>query len=46
MKTRLLAAIAIALCALYVFIVLSPRNVSAGGPTGGSQLQITDKMVM
>ncbi len=43
MKTRLLAAIAIALCALYVFIVLSPGNVSAGEPTGGSQLQITDK---
>jgi Ca-activated chloride channel homolog len=43
MKARLSAAAIVALCCTYLLIVLNPQNVSAGQPTGNSQLQIIGK---
>ena len=43
MKARFTAATMVALCLLYVLIVLNPQNASAGQPQGGSQLQIVGK---
>jgi Ca-activated chloride channel family protein len=43
MKARLTIATMVALCLLYVLIVLNPQNASAGQPQSGSQLQIVGK---
>jgi Ca-activated chloride channel family protein len=43
MKARFTAATMVALCLLYVLIVLNPQNASAGQPQSGSQLQIIGK---
>ncbi|HEY1526572.1 MAG TPA: VIT domain-containing protein [Candidatus Angelobacter sp.] len=43
MKVRFTMATMVALCLLYVLIVLNPQNASAGQPQGNSQLQITGK---
>ena len=43
MKVRLTLATIVALCLLYVLIVLNPQNASAGQPQGSSQLQIIGK---
>jgi Ca-activated chloride channel family protein len=43
MKVRFTIATMVALCLLYVLIVLNPQNVSAGQPRSGSQLQIIGK---
>jgi Ca-activated chloride channel family protein len=43
MKVRFTMATMVALCLLYVLIVLNPQNASAGQPQGHSQLQITGK---
>ncbi|MGZ4873645.1 MAG: VIT domain-containing protein [Candidatus Angelobacter sp.] len=43
MKVRLTMATMVALCSLYVLIVLNPQNASAGQPQGSSQLQIIGK---
>jgi Ca-activated chloride channel family protein len=43
MKARFTAATMVALCLLYVLIVLNPQNASAGQPQSGSQLQIVGK---
>src|ERR1700704_5021787 len=43
MKVRITMATMVALCLLYVLIILNPRDVSAGQPQGSSQLQIVDK---
>ena len=43
MKARFTAATMVALCLLYVLIVLNPQNASAGQPQGSSQLQIVGK---
>jgi Ca-activated chloride channel family protein len=43
MKARFTLATIVALCLLYVLVVLSPQNASAGQPQGGSQLQIIGK---
>jgi Ca-activated chloride channel family protein len=43
MKARFTIATMVALCLLYVLIVLNPQNASAGQPQSGSQLQIVGK---
>ena len=43
MKARFTMATMVALCLLYVLIVLNPQNASAGQPQSGSQLQIVGK---
>lgn len=43
MKARLTTAAMVALCLLYVLIVVNPQNASAGQPQGNSQLQIIGK---
>jgi Ca-activated chloride channel homolog len=43
MKVRFSLATLVALCLLYVLIVLNPQNASARQPSGGSQLQIMGK---
>lgn len=43
MKARFTIATMVALCFLYVLIVLNPQNASAGQPRSGSQLQIIGK---
>ena len=43
MKVRFTLATVVALCLLYVLIVLNPQNASAGQPEGSSQLQIIGK---
>ncbi len=43
MKARFTIATMVALCLLYVLIVLNPQNASAGQPRSGSQLQIIGK---
>jgi len=43
MKARFTAATMVALCLLYVLIVLNPQDASAGQPQSGSQLQIIGK---
>jgi Ca-activated chloride channel family protein len=43
MKARLTMATMVALCLLYVLIVLNPQSASAGQPQGSSQLQIIGK---
>jgi Ca-activated chloride channel homolog len=43
MKARVTMATMVALCLLYVLIVLNPQNASAGQPRSGSQLQIIGK---
>ena len=43
MKARLTMATMVALCLLYVLIVLNPQNASAGQPQGSTQLQIIGK---
>jgi Ca-activated chloride channel family protein len=43
MKARFTLATMVALCLLYVLIVLNPQNASAGQPQSGSQLQIIGK---
>ncbi|HEX3092214.1 MAG TPA: VIT domain-containing protein [Candidatus Angelobacter sp.] len=43
MKARLTMATMVALCLLYVLVVLNPQNASAGQPQSGSQLQIIGK---
>jgi Ca-activated chloride channel family protein len=43
MKARFTIATMVALCLLYVLIVLNPQNASAGQPQSGSQLQIIGK---
>ena len=43
MKVRLTIATMVALCLLYILIVVNPQNVSAGQPQGNSQLQIIGK---
>src|SRR6476646_1277498 len=43
MKVRFTLATIVALCLLYVLIVLDPQNASAGQPAGKSQLQIVGK---
>jgi Ca-activated chloride channel homolog len=43
MKARLTMATMVALCLLYVLIIVNPQNASAGQPQGNSQLQIIGK---
>ena len=43
MKARLTTAAMVALCLLYVLIIMNPQNASAGQPQGNSQLQIIGK---
>ena len=43
MKARFTMATMVALCLLYVLIVLNPQNAAAGQPQSGSQLQIVGK---
>jgi Ca-activated chloride channel homolog len=43
MKARLTSAAMVALCLLYVLIIVNPQNASAGQPQGNSQLQIIGK---
>jgi Ca-activated chloride channel family protein len=43
MKARLTMAAMVALCLLYVLIIMNPQNASAGQPQGNSQLQIIGK---
>lgn len=43
MKARLTMATMVALCLLYVLIVLNPQSASAGQPQGSTQLQIIGK---
>jgi Ca-activated chloride channel family protein len=43
MKARFTLATLVALCLLYVLIVLNPQSASAGQPSGNSQLQIVGK---
>jgi Ca-activated chloride channel family protein len=43
MKARLTTAAMVALCSLYVLIIMNPQNASAGQPQGNSQLQIIGK---
>ena len=43
MKARLTTAAMVALCLLYVLIIVNPQNASAGQPQGNSQLQIIGK---
>lgn len=43
MKARLTMATMVALCLLYVLIIMNPQNASAGQPQGNSQLQIIGK---
>ena len=43
MKARFTAATMVALCLLYVLVLLNPQNASAGQPQSGSQLQIIGK---
>jgi len=43
MKARLTTAAMVALCLLYVLIIMNPQNAAAGQPQGNSQLQIIGK---
>jgi Ca-activated chloride channel family protein len=43
MKARLTTAAMVALCLLYVLIIVNPQNAAAGQPQGNSQLQIIGK---
>jgi Ca-activated chloride channel family protein len=43
MKARLTTAAMVALCLLYILIIVNPQNASAGQPQGNSQLQIIGK---
>jgi Ca-activated chloride channel family protein len=43
MRVRFTLATVVALCLLYVLVVLNPQNASAGQPEGSSQLQIIGK---
>jgi Ca-activated chloride channel family protein len=43
MKARLTMATMVAVCLLYVLIIMNPQNASAGQPQGNSQLQIIGK---